>query len=689
MSIPHAQDFRPEIHALRAAAVTLVILFHLWPDTFPGGFVGVDVFFLISGFLITGHLQREIAVSGRVSLSSFWARRARRLLPAAMLVLVSTGLASWILLPKPLWQDTFIQIGAAGAYVVNWVLAAASVDYFAADSPATAVQHYWSLSVEEQFYLVWPLIISGLAWLARYSTRGRRHAAAPVSRYVVRGVGALAVASFLYSVWLSPRSDAAYFSTLTHVWQFALGALLCAAVPFLHRRVLHPAIRAAATWLGFVVLLVCGITFDGELAFPGWIAAVPLAGAALVIGARDSGDTAISAATAMGSRPVQWLGDVSYAAYLWHWPLIVLVPYAVDRNLAWTDKVAILLITFGLSHATKVLLEDPVRFSRYLSSRNRLTFASAAVSVLLLVGLCALAWSTVERESEHARVAAETNLAEACHGAGAVLSGADCPGPYYVDPELLLATDGPSTEPTRVRLSTGMLADEYHPDDSGITVAVVGDSHARMYVRAMQRLAERHGWRLLEIRHNDCTPSAPTWESTFATDMKASCQRFRQDLIDRLAPAEEIDLVVTSSVAPRYADMPGADHDEIATAFETTYRSWLDHDKAVVVIADVPGTTDEVKDLPACVAAAASHDDPCALPRASVIETDLQMVGAERLVPLGLQVVDFTDAYCDAELCHAAIGGLVAYAEGSHLSRAFSESLAPHLEPFILQALDR
>ena len=158
---------RPEIQGLRAAAVMLVVIFHLWPSRLPGGYAGVDVFFAISGFLITAHLVREVERTGTVALPAFWARRARRLLPASMLVLLVSAVGVLVWVPVTYWQQFLREAAAATTYVLNWLLTRDAVDYLAAENAASPVQHYWSLSVEEQFYLVWPLLIILAVSLAR------------------------------------------------------------------------------------------------------------------------------------------------------------------------------------------------------------------------------------------------------------------------------------------------------------------------------------------------------------------------------------------------------------------------------------------------------------------------------------------------------------------------------------------
>ena len=234
-STPPAQRARAEITALRACAVLLVVLYHLWPGRLPGGYIGVDVFFVISGFLITSHLLRESTTTGRIALARFWARRARRLLPAAYLVLAATSVAVVAWLPVSAWQQNFRQIIASTLYVQNWVLAADSVDYLASDADPAAAQHYWSLSIEEQFYLVWPLLIlAATVWAAR-------RASSPI-RATWWAIGVPTVASLLFSLWITQENPpAAYFVTPARAWQFGAGGLLAL---FLAGRASHVPRRA-------------------------------------------------------------------------------------------------------------------------------------------------------------------------------------------------------------------------------------------------------------------------------------------------------------------------------------------------------------------------------------------------------------------------------------------------------------
>lgn len=212
--------FRPDIEGMRAIAIGLVLVYHAGVRQLPGGFVGVDVFFVISGFLITSLLVRELESTGRISLSRFYARRAKRLLPATGLVLVATAILTWWTVSAVDWRAFGMDIVSAALYIVNWRLADRSVDYLAEDVGASPVQHFWSLAVEEQFYIVWPLLIVALAWWLR------RHGRLRLRPVLTAGILAVIVPSLAYSVYLTANSPAtAFFVTPTRLWELGIGAL--------------------------------------------------------------------------------------------------------------------------------------------------------------------------------------------------------------------------------------------------------------------------------------------------------------------------------------------------------------------------------------------------------------------------------------------------------------------------------
>ncbi|WP_295774555.1 MULTISPECIES: acyltransferase [Bacteria] len=341
---------RPEIQALRALAVFAVVIGHVWPRVAPAGFLGVDVFFVISGFLITGQLMRERERTGRLDLLRFYLRRARRLLPAAVTALAATTLATLVVVPRDLWRQYLGEILSSLFYVQNWFLAIASADADRAALDGSPVVHFWSLSVEEQFYFVWPLVVMiGFIAAARMGER----------RGMLVVLSTVTVASFGYSVLQTGvNSDFAYYSTLSRAWEFGIGGLLA----LLPRTAggLSDRQRAVLSWLGIVLIVGSVVAWTDKGAFPGWTAIVPVLGAAAVIhaGAPDAKWGPLPLAR---TRLVQWFGDASYSLYLWHWPIIALLPFATGVPTPWYVLVPLLGLCVAVSALSLRFIENPMR----------------------------------------------------------------------------------------------------------------------------------------------------------------------------------------------------------------------------------------------------------------------------------------------------------------------------------------
>ncbi|MDR5698405.1 acyltransferase family protein [Agromyces aerolatus] len=348
---------RPEIQALRAVAVGAVVLHHGWPAVAPAGYMGVDVFFVVSGFLITGLLLRDAARTGRMHLGDFYLRRARRILPAAIVVLATVTVATLALVPQRMWGSWFREFIASALYYQNWLLLGDSQNPARDDLRSSPVQHFWSLSVEEQFYLAWPLLLILGLWIATRWRADRVIALAVV-------LGSVTAASFVYSLIATAADhNVAYFSTLTRAWEFGVGGLLAllAGSPLPGRARL----RSAVSWIGLVLIFVPIVTFRTPDAFPGLVVGLPVLGTLAVIWA-GMPQASWSPARIAGLRPVQWLGDVSYSLYLWHWPIFMFVPYLTGMpSPAWLMAilVAVAITVAGLS---KRYIEDPFRRSGVL-----------------------------------------------------------------------------------------------------------------------------------------------------------------------------------------------------------------------------------------------------------------------------------------------------------------------------------
>ncbi|HEX7406011.1 MAG TPA: acyltransferase, partial [Candidatus Nanopelagicaceae bacterium] len=355
--------FRADIEGLRGIAVLLVLFFHASLG-FSGGYVGVDVFFVISGFLITGMLIREIEGTGRVSLSRFYARRARRLLPAASLVLAATLIASIFVLPPLLIPGVAIDIGSAALYVSNMVFAHHAIDYFAIGSAPSPILHFWSLSVEEQFYMFWPAL---LLLVTRKTRKPRRN--------VGLAVVLIAVASFTFALWLLPRSQPwAFFSLPTRAWELALGAILAVGGRQLSK--IPKFIATILGWSGLGAVVYSGIFSRNATQFPGVPALLPTLGAALII-VSGMNFLPLGPIRVLGNRVVLFFGRISYSLYLWHWPLLVLPLAGGVGKLSVPIRIALVAASILLATITHYLVENPFRRGKFIGTLPRRNLALA------------------------------------------------------------------------------------------------------------------------------------------------------------------------------------------------------------------------------------------------------------------------------------------------------------------------
>jgi peptidoglycan/LPS O-acetylase OafA/YrhL len=669
---------RAEIQALRAVAVGLVLVYHLWPTAVPGGFIGVDVFFAISGFLITSLLLREIERTGRVSLADFWARRARRILPAALLTILVCALATVAVVPLTHWQQFFAELRASTAYVQNWQLAHDAVDYLAAANAPSPVQHYWSLAIEEQFYLVWPVLIT----IALAVTHGRPAAA---RRRLVTLVLATATALSLLASVLHTSADpaAAYFVTPTRAWELGAGALLALAAPFDRS---PDAVRAVLSWVGLAAIAVAAVIYSGATPFPGSAALLPVLGALAVIRA-GAPDLRWAPTGAMRLAPVQFLGDVSYSVYLWHWPLIVLAPFVVHSDGAGV-RIAILGLTIALAALTKRFVEDPARTAPLLAARPaRWTFAAAAAATAAVLAVTALGTSHLEGEVRADELATQRVLDShpRCFGAAARdPRGRPCANPALKDavvPTPLQAAKRPNA-PCDVTERTGSVtvcafARPAHPKG---TIAIVGDSHAVHWRPALARVAQARGWRALSITRSGCPLSAAAPELQGRALRR--CEQWNRELPQWLARHREVSTVFAAQHSGSRGTARGG-RSAFAAQAAGYRRAWAALPASierVVVLRDtptMPGTT------PTCVQQAISGRrsaaESCAAQRRLALPPD-PAEAAARAADDRVRALDLSRWFCDERRCPPVVGGALVYKDvESHITDVYAATLAPFL----------
>ena len=671
---------RPEIQALRAIAVLLVVVYHLWPSVLPGGFVGVDVFFVISGFLITSLLLREIDRTGTLSLSAFWARRARRILPASLFTLAVCAGLTIAFVPLCYWQQFFQDMRASTTYVQNWHLASTAVDYFAAEDGPSPVQHFWSLSAEEQFYLVWPVLMIGTLLVVR-------HRPAHVRRWSIGIVmAALTALSLAYSVRHTATDPAAaYFITPTRAWEFAAGGVL-ALVPTVAR--IGDGWSTALSWLGITGIIVAGIAYTDATAFPGYAALLPVLGAVAVIWAgAPKGRWAPTPALKL--RPVQFVGDISYSVYLWHWPLLIIAPFVIDHAVDTPTALVILMLTILFSWLSKLFIEDPARTSRFLiRRRSGWTFAFAAVATALVLAVPVKGLSYVQGQIHKQELASARLLASKplCFGAASRDPQRPCSNPklaYTVVPSPVQARklgNAPCKiveERGRVRACAFGVA----PAKAKATIALIGDSHASHWRSALAVVARREHWRGLSITHTSCPLSKAT--AKIVEPDRSQCVEWNRQVPRWLARHPEVSTVFVAEhsgglvVAPRGADQLTAQVAGYTGAWMALPRS-VQH---VIVIRDTPkmrGTT--LGCIERAMAAHRRAGPACAVPRGRALDRDPAAVAVARAGSPRFQLVDMTPFLCDRRRCYPVIGGALVFKDIHHITAVYGATLGPYLQ---------
>ena len=682
---------RPEIQALRAIAVATVVVFHYWPELITGGYVGVDVFFAISGFLITAHLVREVDRTAKVSLPGFWARRARRILPAALLVLLFCAVATYFWVPLNLWEQFFGEIRASTLYVENWNLAAQAVDYLGAENRPSPVQHYWSLSVEEQFYIVWPVLILIAMTLARRGSELLRRQA------IAAMLVLLTLASFIYSV-LATANDpaAAFFITPTRVWEFGAGGILALAATTSAR----PAFRAAVSWLGVGAILLASFAFTAETPFPGAAALLPILGTVAVIWA---GAPALRWAPLgwMKLRPVQWVGDNSYSIYLWHWPLLILAPFVLLNQLTTPIKLGLLALTLILAALTKRFVEDPLRSGPLLAGkRPRRTFivAAAASAVVLLASFAAIAELNDRQEQDRRATARLLASGERCLGAAA----RDPDNQPCINPKLRLSVaPSPATARELVTPHDGTEANRSPLCQGGLKiigllelcsfgapanraerqVVSIGDSHARRWRPGLNIVALESNWRVTSIVRRGCPLN--NYLTGSSTEIR-SCRQWQRQLAAWLKANPTIDtLVIAQSTGtgrnPERFEARVRGYEERLRLLPSTIEE-------VIVLRDNPRVSGNTLDcVEQAVEAGKAAGPACAIPRSVALKPDPLAVAAENLDQSNINVIDLTEFYCGPEVCLPVVGGVLIHSDRHHQTELWNRTLAP----FVLRELDR
>jgi peptidoglycan/LPS O-acetylase OafA/YrhL len=703
--------FRADIEGLRAIAVTAVVLFHAGVPGIDGGYVGVDVFFVISGFLITGLLWREISGTRTVRLRGFYGARARRLLPASALVGVITMVASVILLPA-LRVPTVLYDGIASAlYVGNYWFVVANINYFTDLLTPSPFLHYWSLGVEEQFYLVWAPLILCLAWLTRRVRRSGNAVAAPTRTPYVVLLGLVAALSFALSLVITyVVPPLAFFSLPTRAWQLALGGLV--ALTAIHWKRLAPSVAATMGWTGIAMILLACVWFSPTTPFPGTAALLPTLGAMLVIGAgcATPGD---GVGGLLSVAPMRAVGRISYSWYLWHWPVLVLAPFILGHPLGLEARGIAALLAAGLAWLTTRYVENPLRFAPNIrnSPWRSLGLGALATAIAVFVGLGLL--KVVPSAIGSGATAAAVTTTDVPVAAGSAMSAYDSAvqRTFAQVQAGVAASADLKAVPANLTPSLNDLAAEQKnfmfgnclrtPYESGqpecamgdvaspTTVALIGDSHGAMWTPAFQEIATQRHWRLEMLAKEACPSMDVNVGGAFRRLIEhfQHCEQWRAEILARLK-TERPKLVVVSV-------WRGYSVDETMTGFTAFNPAWIesmtrlvrelrDAGTHVLVLGPIP---DPHGNVPMCVSGHLNDATACALPRSTAVNVAGIAAEAAAVKTGGGHYADLTDLFCTAERCPVIVGNTLVYLDVSHLTLQYSRILAPAIGALVDRAL--
>jgi len=368
------RSFRPDVEGLRAVAVCLVVLFHAGVPGLGGGYVGVDVFFVISGFVITRVLLKRIGSSGRPYFGEFYARRSRRILPAAGLVVLVTVFATYRWLGFIRGDEVANDARWVAVFLGNFHFAAQGTNYLAGQLPPSPLQNFWSLGVEEQFYLIYPAALAVVCLVGRRFT---------IQSRLLVFTAVIFIVSYWWSIhYTSVNGPAAFFSTFTHAWELAIGGFIAAGDGIWKR--LNPVVAALLAWLGLIAVLLAGTHFSTGTQYPGWIAILPVGGTALVVIGGFKASVG-GAEVFLGARPMRWIGKISFSIYLWHWPILSIAGEDASKPLRLADKLCLVAVSVLLAAATYYAIENPVRRSRLLAKHRVLSIALGLVIVVMML----------------------------------------------------------------------------------------------------------------------------------------------------------------------------------------------------------------------------------------------------------------------------------------------------------------
>jgi peptidoglycan/LPS O-acetylase OafA/YrhL len=683
------RKFRPDIEGLRAVAVGLVVLGHARVPGFEGGYIGVDVFFVLSGFLITGLLVREQAAKGSISMAGFYARRARRILPAASLVLVLTVLASYQWLGF-LRGGVIAEDGKwAAVFAANLRFASEGTQYLNLTAPPSPLQHYWSLAVEEQFYLAWPIVFLTVASIAPRVKLATKLAAV---------LALTVVASFAWSVVQTGTNPTwAFFSPLTRAWELAVGALLAVGLPHLRR--VPVAAGPWLSWSGLAGVIGAALLMDNATAFPGYAAALPVFGTAMVV----AGGTIVprgGAERLLGLPPFQVLGKWSYSLYLWHWPVLIIAAQRAGHSLPLAQNLGLVAVALGLAVLTHYAIENPIRFARPLT-RN--PWSSLSVGVCLVAAAYGLSGWQLSQHSPSRPPAPQSVSALESRPAPDIKADevkdvlslvAASPAIKQLPPDLALDLQAANKDfawllpaPDECLVDPEILESPpcvFGDPEGSRTVVLLGDSHAAQWLQALDDIGKRAHWKVIMLGKAGCPAATVDFRRAYQNLTQRligpppDCIPWLNNAISRINETRPDVVILASCNGCEY--MVDANGDLIARSAwgagleETLARITAPNTRKVVL-----GDTPRLKSSVDCLALHQDNVQACSRPVGPVTEATYNDIERSVAEAAGAAFIDVTPWFCGA-ICSPIIGNMVVYTNDYHITATYARHISGELE---------
>lgn len=653
--------FRLEIEGVRAVAAFLVAIYHIWLNRVSGG---VDVFFTISGFLITTSLFSMYRREGTIKPFTYIIRLLKRLVPSAWFIALSTFVLSLFLAPAYTRPQYFTELMASLFYFENWRLAFDSVDYLAQNNVASPFQHYWALAIQFQFYLIW-LLLFVLAIVLKKVLKTK-----PYEKIIFGLFAFVFVTSLSYSIYLtSVNQPFAYYHTLTRVWEFSLGGMLAIVI---HRISLNRIVAWFAGWIGILALLLCGLLLQVSTVFPGYIALWPTGAAVLILLAGNESKR-FSAYQILASKPLVSFGKVSYAFYLWHWPILILfLQYAERSTVSLKAGIAIIALSVILAYFTIYVVETPLRNIRSTTKQTAIALMS------LVIVVCGSLWVYYENTipAQKMITAYGDNLGAAAHQIEEQA--------FYYDRETLHPEIDQSAfdlspiykdKCFQIDKSGDVLTCEYgETEDYKKTIALVGGSHSAHWQPMLDEYGKENKVRITTFLKANCR------FSTEDTTDTPNCVDWFYSTMEMLKEDPPNLIFTTGDVSSKewFGKLPDG--------FEEAWAIAEEADIPLFLVRDTPRFN---RSIPGCLSGVADDEDlieKCKIPRDQAISTSNVLEETDAL-PEGTQMFDTTDYFCDDDNCYPIIGNTIAYFDNNHITASLSRTFYPIFEDALNDAL--